>query len=304
MFLHFRVAKSNVLISKGRQCHAMPLRPTCSIVPTTTSFRNLKPLLVDAVILTSSPTSDNFLWRSARLADLQDILPLWKCFWQPPPALVSTTVVSVHIFSKGSHTKWGFDAHKFLGYAMGILLTCEGSKQQSGIMLPFLKVYFPWNSFDFIRSGLYGSSSTTTMLSTWIFPKAVIASREHQRHPGVWRPLVCSALAGPQLHWGAFWVNACQTFTCFNFPDSQQKTHKKWRMEGVYGGLKGREWRGCVCQWTCLRVCGSWLVCMCLHYMDLFVWAGPCVHVCVCLPLSAQCRWVAEWLLQPNDSVC
>lgn len=43
--------------------------------------------------------------------------------------------------------------------------------------------------------------------------KTIIASREHQRHPGVWRPLLCSAPAVQGLTMGALWVNACQTFT-------------------------------------------------------------------------------------------
>lgn len=121
------------------------------------------------------------------------------------------------------------------------------------------------------------------------FSKAVIASREHQRHPGVWRPLVCSALAGPQLHWGAFWVNACQMFTCFNFPDSQQRPTKEKDGGSVCGAERGGVERMCVsvdvftCLWELARVYVS-----ALHGFVCVSWA-VCVCVCVCLyQLSAD----------------
>lgn len=39
-------------------------------------------------------------------------------------------------------------------------------------------------------------------------------------------------------------------------------------------------------------------------FVRVCVRAGARVRELVRVCLSAQCRWVAEWLLQPNDSVC
>lgn len=76
------------------------------------------------------------------------------------------------------------------------------------------------------------------------------------------------------------------------------KTHILTKKEGdrrsVYEGLKGKQRAEGLClagalASVCVRVC---------------VCAGARVRELVRVCLSAQCRWVAEWLLQPNDSVC
>lgn len=80
--------------------------------------------------------------------------------------------------------------------------------------------------------------------------------------------------------------------------DSQKRS-----IQGVYEGLKGRELEDvyvCVCESVHIYVFVTADLCLCVHCIELCVFELGCMCVC----LSAQCRWVAEWLLQPNDSVC
>lgn len=150
-------------------------------------------------------------------------------------------------------------------------------------------------SFCFTHTKLGQQSHHPSRLSTQTFLKAVIASREHQRHPGVWRPLLCFALAVLWIHRRALWVNACQTFTCFSVPDSE-KTHSN--KTGTIWGVERQRVRGCVWERSCLCEWECRLMWMCAHCMDLCVWQRAGLYVCVFIcsvQMGGRVALAAKW---------
>ena len=177
---------------------------------------------------------------------------------------------------------------------------------------------------DFATTGATAATTTTTTTTTALryfsqnyncFQRASETSRCSETSP---RP---SALAVPGLTGGLsglmpakhFYLLQCSSLSKKKKKNNNTQSHKKRDTGSVYEGLKGREWEE-----ACARTCAWVFVCLwarayvsvCVHSLciDLCVCVCVCVSwrvcVCVCVCLSAQCRWVAEWLLQPNDSVC
>lgn len=141
-------------------------------------------------------------------------------------------------------------------------------KKKQTLLHTFLEV-FPWpGTSSSMFSGIFFFVVFFLLLLRKEVKKIIITSREPQRHPGVWRPLVCPAVA-VQTDSG----DLCPTFTF------SKNTHplKNRGMQGVF-----------MSNW---KEVNKSSLCVCV-----------CERVRVCL--SAPCRWVAEWLLQPNDSLC
>lgn len=88
-----------------------------------------------------------------------------------------------------------------------------------------------------------------------------------------------------------------------HLPASVFLTQKRRRAtkQGLFEGLKGSELED-VCESVHVYVSESAGLCGCVRIAWIFVCDRELGCMCVCL--SVQCRWVAEWLLQPNDSVC
>lgn len=105
---------------------------------------------------------------------------------------------------------------------------CSEDIKRAAVALP-LKCYFS-EVPPFQTSTQQNFAISTTTCISCTFLTSIIACSEHQRRPGVRRPLLCSAVAAQGVTEGALWVNACQTFTF----SKNTHAHKTRGVDGVF----------------------------------------------------------------------